>query len=249
MVPMTEDRRETAAGSRWFDETSPWLDHFGLLLVVTVLGVVSLALVDFRSPLGARSSSLSAAGLIVVTAMVSAMLLLALRASGVRRRWRIVADALVGAGVATTVVVVLVDAAVGRDPVTYDLAGPSLVWVVLGLAAPILVIRRLLRHRRVTRATLLAAVSAYLLIAVAFAFVFLSIDRFTPFFGSPEPTTTAMYYSLVTITTLGYGDFTAATTLGRLLSTAEAVLGQVYLVTVVAMIVGLFAQTRQMDRA
>ena len=187
--------------------------------------------------------------LLFMTVLVSAMLLLALRASGVRRRWRILADWFVGAGVAAAALLVLVDVAARRDPVAYDVTGPSLVWVVLGLAAPILVIRRLLRHRRVTRATLLAAVSAYLLIAVAFAFVFLSIDRFTPFFGSPEPTTTAMYYSLVTITTLGYGDVTAATTLGRLLSTAEAVLGQVYLVTVVAMIVGLFTQTRQMDGA
>ena len=48
-----------------------------------------------------------------------------------------------------------------------------------------------------------------------------------------------MYYSLVTITTLGYGDFSAATELGRFASTAEAITGQVYLVTVVATFVSL----------
>jgi hypothetical protein len=247
MVPMTDDHDETSAGSRWFDEPSPWLDRFGLLLGVTVLGVVALALVDFRSPFGSTSSSLSGIGVVVMTVLVSAMLLLALRAAGIRRRWRIIADWLVGAAVAAAVLVVAVDAVVSRDLATYEVAGPSPLWVSLGLLAPIVVIRRLLRHRRATRSTLLGAVSAYLLIAVAFAFVFLSIDRFTPFFGAEEPTTTAMYYSLVTITTLGYGDVVAATSLGRLLSTLEAVVGQVYLVTLVAMIVGLLTQARQTD--
>jgi voltage-gated potassium channel Kch len=51
-----------------------------------------------------------------------------------------------------------------------------------------------------------------------------------------------MYFSLTTITTVGYGDLTAQTHLGRLLANSEAVIGQVYLVTFVAMIVGLRAQ-------
>jgi hypothetical protein len=101
-----------------------------------------------------------------------------------------------------------------------------------------------------SRPWLLGAVSAFLLIATAFDFVFLTVDAYqtTPFFGSEEPTTSFIYYSLVTITTLGYGDLAAATDVGRLASTAEAVVGQVYLVTVVAMIVGLLAQARQAVR-
>ena len=62
-----------------------------------------------------------------------------------------------------------------------------------------------------------------------------------PFFSQPEPTTSYMYFSLTTITTTGYGDFTSSTEFGRLLSMAEAVIGQVYLVTFVALLVGLFA--------
>ena len=53
-----------------------------------------------------------------------------------------------------------------------------------------------------------------------------------------------MYFSLSTITTTGYGDLTAASPFGRLLAMAEAVTGQVYLVTFVAMLVGLFAANR-----
>jgi len=47
-----------------------------------------------------------------------------------------------------------------------------------------------------------------------------------------------LYFSFVTITTVGYGDFTAATDLGRSLAITEALIGQIYLVTVVAAIVG-----------
>jgi hypothetical protein len=53
-----------------------------------------------------------------------------------------------------------------------------------------------------------------------------------------------MYYSLVTVTTVGYGDFAAVTPLGRLASVVGAVLGQVYLVTVVAMVVSLLVRRR-----
>jgi voltage-gated potassium channel Kch len=62
------------------------------------------------------------------------------------------------------------------------------------------------------------------------------------FAGAVEPSSSYMYFSLTTITTVGYGDLTAQTHLGRLLANSEAVVGQVYLVTFVAMIVGLRAQ-------
>jgi voltage-gated potassium channel Kch len=48
----------------------------------------------------------------------------------------------------------------------------------------------------------------------------------------------ALYFSYVTLATVGYGDLTPATELGRTLAVAEALLGQIYLVTVVALIVG-----------
>ncbi|GAA4874180.1 potassium channel family protein [Serinicoccus chungangensis] len=108
-----------------------------------------------------------------------------------------------------------------------------------------MVIRRLLHHRQVVRATLLGAISAYLLIALAFFYAFLAAEHYhqPPLFGDPQPTTSFMYFSLTSITTLGYGDLAARTEIGRLLATTEAVLGQVYLVTVVAMVVSLLAQT------
>src|SRR5204863_9598815 len=58
-----------------------------------------------------------------------------------------------------------------------------------------------------------------------------------------------LYFSFVTLTTVGYGDYTAATGLARSLATLEALLGQIYLVTVVALIVSTMTRTRAMRAA
>jgi voltage-gated potassium channel Kch len=55
---------------------------------------------------------------------------------------------------------------------------------------------------------------------------------------------TYLYFSFVTLTTVGYGDFTAATNLGRTLATTEALLGQLYLVTVIAVLVSRMTVSR-----
>jgi len=53
-----------------------------------------------------------------------------------------------------------------------------------------------------------------------------------------------MYYSFVTLTTVGYGDLTASTAIGRMLSVTEALVGQLYLVTVVAILVSNMGRSR-----
>ena len=60
--------------------------------------------------------------------------------------------------------------------------------------------------------------------------------------GEKKFQTNACNFSLTTVTTTGYGDMSAATELGRLLATSEAVIGQVFLVTLVAVLVTRFAQ-------
>jgi voltage-gated potassium channel Kch len=49
------------------------------------------------------------------------------------------------------------------------------------------------------------------------------------------------YFSFVTLTTLGYGDITPASDLARLLAMMEAMLGQLFLVIIVARLVGIHA--------
>lgn len=229
-----------------FDDKSRLLDRFGLLLVVSAASIVLLMLVDIGPRVNVASGRWLA---MLATVMVGATLLLALRASGLNRRLQHVADFIVGI-VVLSIGFLAVVATFGGTLADPSKTAPPLV-VVLAVLAPLAVIRRLIQHRQVTRGTLLGAISGYLLIPIAFFYLFLSATSLTqaPFFGSPQPTTTYMYFSLTTITTTGYGDFTAASDLGRLLAMAEAVCGQMYLVTFVAMLVGLFIAGRGTMRA
>lgn len=224
-----------------FDDKSRYLDRFGVLLAATVTAIVMLSLFDFVGSPEATSTRVRS---LITSALVGGALLLALRASGLSRRWQRLADGLVFVVIATLVVVVLSN----FSESTEASATPApIVLVVLAALAPVVVVRRLLQHRTVSLGTLLGAISAYLLIPVAFYYVFLSVDTYenSHFFGTSESTTSFMYFSLTSLTTLGYGDLTPVTDLGRLLSTSEAVVGQVFLVTFVAMIVGLMAQSRR----
>lgn len=222
------------------DPGSRWIDRFGLLLALAGLTVALLSLVDIRAASGALSAQL--AGL-ATTLSVGATLALALRASGLRTRWRRRAYVVLGVLVVASLVIVLViDTA---DSVT---SVPPLLLLIAAFA-PVVVARRLVQHRVVTLSTLLGAVSAYLLIALAYYYAFLTVETYSaePFFGTEESTTSFMYFSLTTITTLGYGDLSAVTPLGRLLATSEAIVGQVYLVVFVALIVSLAAGRRQRE--
>ena len=115
---------------------------------------------------------------------------------------------------------------------------PEFLWLIAAALVPVVVARRVVEHRTVTVQTLLGAVAAYLQIAVAYAFAFQAIDAVgaRPLFGVQVPTTSYMYASLTAISTLGYGDLVPVTELGRLVAVSEAIVGQVYLVTFVAML-------------
>jgi hypothetical protein len=93
--------------------------------------------------------------------------------------------------------------------------GIASVWAGLVLLfAVVVIVHRVLSVRTVTAQNIYGAVSAYLMIGVAFASFFTAIDHFSGghFFaqGQPDSTQTFQYFSFSTLTTVGYGDFTAA---------------------------------------
>jgi hypothetical protein len=108
----------------------------------------------------------------------------------------------------------------------------------------IVILSRILRHDRVTVQTILGAVCVYVLFGLMFAFGEYGIERVTgdPFFVQETVATFAnhLYFSFVVLTTLGFGDLTPATDLGKALVSFEALLGQVFLVTLVARLVSLY---------
>ena len=94
---------------------------------------------------------------------------------------------------------------------------------------------------RVRIQTVMGVLSLYMLLGMLFAFVYGAIDRLggDPFFASGDAATTSncLYFSFTTLTTVGYGDLVARSDLGHTLAVVEALLGQIYLVTVVSLIV------------
>ena len=122
-------------------------------------------------------------------------------------------------------------------------------WIALVRAPTIVVVvRRILHHRVITGQTIFGALSAYLMIGFFFTAVFTAIDRLAsgPFFAGGQAATSAtvQYFSFVTLSTTGYGDYTALSETGRSMAILEALSGQIFLVTLVARLVALFGTAR-----
>jgi hypothetical protein len=171
-----------------------------------------------------------------VTALTGATLVLALLAAGVSRLL---------VRIAAAVALLLVGGALVSMFTDVSITFYGLLWFLLVVTTPFIVLRRIVTHDTVTSATLLGAASVFLLIAMMFMYLFLAVDRFGDgsFFGEPEASTGFMYFSLVTITTLGYGDLVPASDVGRAVATSAAMLGQIYLVFIVARLVALYTSS------
>ena len=94
----------------------------------------------------------------------------------------------------------------------------------------------------VTGQSVFGAICIYLLIGIFFSVVYGAVASIgsEPFFtdGTDGDSQIRIYFSFVTLTTLGYGDFAPALSIGRTLANIEALLGQIYLVTIIALLVG-----------
>jgi hypothetical protein len=127
-----------------------------------------------------------------------------------------------------------------------------IVAVLLVALAPLAIVRGVIRDVRtegaVTMHTMFGVLCIYLLIGMLFAFVYGLVGdaQSEAFFASgiDPDISDYLYFSFATITTVGYGDLVAATDLGRSVAIAEALIGQIYLVTVVAVIVGGLSRRR-----
>jgi hypothetical protein len=101
------------------------------------------------------------------------------------------------------------------------------------------------RSDAVTQDVIFAAIVVYLLIAVMWELIYLLLELLQPgSFNIPDRLAEGhqqlfLYFSLVTITTLGYGDITPITEMATALSVMESFVGQIYLVVVIAWLVGM----------
>ena len=116
------------------------------------------------------------------------------------------------------------------------------------------ILRYLFATERVTFDVICASLCVYILLGVVWALGYSLLESIAPHsfafsladpadsvtmeFGG-ERTVFALYYSFVTMTTLGYGDIVPTTSLARMVAVVQAVTGQLYLVVLVARLVGL----------
>jgi hypothetical protein len=210
-----------------FRQSAPEPGRYGALLLLLIISYLLSAFITAR-----WIESLQ-----VVLFTVAA--LLAVRGSSVSRR-------AVRVALFIAVIGVPVFFAISFSTATGDIGtGFSNIWTGLVLlAAVVTIVRRVLAFTTVTLQSIFGAFSAYLIVGLMFASFFAAIYHFSGdhFFanGQPGNTQTFQYFSFTTLTTLGYGDFTAAANSGRAVAVMEALTGQVFLATLVARLVAAF---------
>ena len=205
--------------------------RYGLVLVL----VVTLVFFQIAAPTGSLAFAvdvlLAAAALTVSVATSRAR-------ENVRRR-----RALVVTGIGVVIFLTTLTGA-ASSTVTF-------VFVTLLVAAiPVTLIgglTRLVKQKGVTVQVVAGALAIYLVVGLLFASVIATASRVESgnyFKQGSENDAVDVYYSFTVLTTTGFGDYTAAHSFGHALGVMEMLTGQLYLVTVIGIVVGNFAGRR-----
>jgi hypothetical protein len=202
-------------------EEARWADRYGLLFLLILVALVLTA---------ANTTWLKIAAVIVQGGVV---LFAFLAARAGRRAWRV-------AVILVPLAVILGIAGRFGDSRPAE-AVAAVINLVLPVAAIVALGRRIVMEPFVSRRTILGLLCVYLLIGMTFAATYITIAVVSgePFFVQTKDAQPVdfTYFSLVTLATVGYGDFTAANPMPRMLAAVEGLAGQLYLVTVVAVAV------------
>ncbi len=202
-------------------------DAYGLVLVLILITFVVVMTLPPEGA-GGRVAAVAAAGLTAIIALTSSDV----RPARVRLA---VVFAVLG----------LVASIVAEAAPVHDLLGVAFVVDSLLLTvAAVVVLRRVVSAEVVDFRTILGAISVFTLLGLLFSFLYLAFGRWsgTPFFtGVAHPSASAyVFFSYTTLTTTGYGNLIPAGTVGQSFAVLEMLLGQIFLVTLVAGLVSLW---------
>jgi len=196
-----------------------------VVAVIALLGLVGLPGPSDDTGLLMRIVlTLLAGGILIVTLSVA-------RVTRQHQRW-------FGVAVAILLVVSVSGVLLSTHPIVGQTV--SFLWVLLVITAPVLVLRQVLSADTVTAQTIIGAITVYLLLGVSLALVAIAMQESIGFFEETPRSTAYIYFSFVTITTIGYGDLSPFTDTARMMSVTFAVAAQMYLVIVVARLVTIW---------
>lgn len=211
---------------RWLRRAERVRDAFGLVLVLVLVTYVLTSLM--------ANHGWSA---VILTLATSATSIVAMTSSHVRAR--------VVRGViwlsALTIALAAIGAASGQRT-WLNLA--SLVQISLLAVAMAAVLRRVVTTAEVGSRTILGAISVYTVLGILFTFAYGTIDRIQggPFFEEVAHPSGSdfIFFSYTTLTTTGYGNLVPGGQPGRMVAGLEMMIGQIFLVTLVAGLVSLW---------
>jgi len=217
-------------------------DGYLIVLIMVLLTVIMIAIDDsFRG------------GQVVSALMLGLLVLTTLSRSHVSHTLRLFGAVVTGGAVAAALAADLsghtASAASHASPEWVFALGAGLYTVLLALLFPA-ILRQAFSHRTVNLNTMAASLAAYLLLGLIFASAYRFVQIVEPpMFGQSNVNGfTYIYFSYVTLTTIGYGDFTAHGDGGRAVAILEGLFGQVFLVTIVALVVTNLGQERKVLR-
>jgi Ion channel len=231
---MDSAARRARAEERWRARAERVRDAFGLVLIMVLLTYVLTSLL--------HNNGWPA---VVLTLATSATSLVALVSSHVKHRFVRVAFWL------SLLTVALAMAAAASDQRTFlNLA--SVIQIGLLAVAMAAVLRRVVMTAEVGSRTILGAISVYTVLGILFTFLYGTIDRLQGgafFEGHPHPAGgDFIFFSYTTLTTTGYGNLVPGGQPGRMVAGLEMMIGQIFLVTLVAGLVSLWRPGQALRR-
>jgi hypothetical protein len=212
-------------GERWGQFAGRIGNAFGLVLLLVLATYALQSLIPYRGWTA-----------VLTTAVASGAGLSAIASAGVRPR-----GIRVGVALALAATVLAILAAVLDD--THLLGASAFAQMLLLLFAAAAVLRTVLAETEVGFRTILGAISVYTILGLLFTFLYAALDRVQGnFFGSAVHLEGGdfVFFSFTTLTTTGYGNLVPAGQPGRMFAGLEMLMGQIFLVTLVAGLVSLW---------
>ncbi|MGH2414162.1 MAG: ion channel [Microcystaceae cyanobacterium] len=114
--------------------------------------------------------------------------------------------------------------------------------------AVLIIVRKIFRDRKITGDTLRGGISVYLMLGILWFQIYTMIYTLdSTAFSRPLTPHQLLYFSFVTLTTVGYGDISPIAPIAMTLANLEAIVGQLYPAIIIARLVALYSSLNSQE--